>query len=182
MRAVSLELPGVLKIEHRLWHDERGAFLETWNEREFHKLGLTAPFVQDNMSISKRWTVRGLHYQIQQPQGKLVRVLAGEIYDVIVDLRRSSPSFGRSLGIHLSAARAESLWVPSGFAHGFLALADHTQVAYKVTDFWAPQAERTLLWDDPQLAIRWPLPADLRPIISTKDAAGTLLAHAEAYP
>lgn len=181
MRAINLELSGALKIEHQTWRDERGTFLETWNEREFQKLGISCRFVQDNMSTSKRWTVRGLHYQIQQSQGKLVRVLTGEIYDVIVDLRRSSATFGRAIGVHLSAEGAESLWVPAGFAHGFLSLAEDTKVAYKVTDFWSPQAERTLLWNDPELGVSWPLPSNVDPTISAKDAAGSTLASAETY-
>jgi dTDP-4-dehydrorhamnose 3,5-epimerase len=181
MRAIELELPGALKIEHRVWPDERGSFVETWNEREFHKLGITDAFVQDNMSTSKQWTVRGLHYQVQQPQGKLVRVLAGAIYDVFVDLRRSSATFGRAIGVHLSAERAESLWIPAGFAHGFLSLADETKVAYKVTEFWAPQAERTLLWNDPALGIDWPVAPGAQPIVSAKDAAGLPFARAESY-
>lgn len=181
MRAVELELAGVVKVEHQIWRDERGAFLETWNQREFENLGLPATFVQDNMSTSRRWTVRGLHYQVEQAQGKLVRVVAGEIFDVVVDLRRSSPTFGRALGVALSAERGESLWVPEGFAHGFLALSDETKVAYKVTDFWAPKMERTLLWNDPALEIDWPLPLDTTPIVSAKDALGSLLSQAETY-
>ena len=181
MRVIDLELLGAKKIEHQVWADERGSFIETWNEREFHKLGITCSFVQDNMSTSKRWTARGLHYQIQHPQGKLVRVLSGEIYDVIVDLRRSSSTFRRAIGMYLSAQRAESLWVPPGFAHGFLALTDDTKVAYKVTEFWAPQAERTLLWNDPELGVAWPLPPHVQPIVSPKDAAGALLHRAETY-
>lgn len=181
MRAVSLELTGAVIIEHQIWHDERGAFVETWNEREFAKLGLAASFVQDNMSTSRRWTVRGLHYQVEHAQGKLVRVLAGEVFDVIVDLRRNSSTFGRALGVPLSAERGESLWVPQGFAHGFLALTNDTKVAYKVTNFWAPKMERTLLWNDPALKIDWPLPANVAPIISAKDALGSPLASAETY-
>lgn len=181
MRAVPLTLAGALKIEHQIWRDERGAFVETWNEREFAKLGLTESFVQDNMSTSRRWTVRGLHYQVEQSQGKLVRVVAGEVFDVIVDLRRSAPTFGRALGVPLSAERGESLWVPPGFAHGFLALSDDTKVAYKVTDFWAPKMERTLLWNDPALQIEWPIPSSVAPIVSAKDAVGAPLASAETY-
>jgi dTDP-4-dehydrorhamnose 3,5-epimerase len=182
MRATGLSIPGVLKIEHQLWRDERGMFTETWNERSFQDLGIGSKFVQDNLSISKRWTVRGLHYQVLQPQAKLIRVLAGEIYDVLVDLRRSSPTFGRAIGVHLTAQSGDSLWVPEGLAHGFLALAEQTQVAYKVTDFWLPKAERTLLWNDPKLGVEWPIPAGIQPIISAKDAAGTELQSAETFP
>jgi dTDP-4-dehydrorhamnose 3,5-epimerase len=181
VRVLELELAGAVKIEHQIWRDERGAFVETWNEREFQKLGLPATFVQDNMSTSRCWTMRGLHYQVEQAQGKLVRVVAGEIFDVIVDLRRTSPTFGRALGVTLSAERGESLWVPKGFAHGFLALAEQTKVVYKVTDFWAPKMERTLLWNDPELKIDWPLPSRTTPIVSAKDALGASLADAETY-
>lgn len=181
MRAIALELAGVVKFEHDVWRDERGLFVETWNRRELAKCGVEADFVQDNVSVSRRWTVRGLHYQIQQPQGKLVRVLSGEIFDAVVDLRRSSPSFGRALGIRLSAQTHDALWIPPGFAHGFLALENDTKVTYKVTDYWAPKAERTLLWNDPQLKIGWPIPPDVTPVISAKDAAGAPLDRAESY-
>lgn len=182
MRAQSLSIAGVLRIEHQLWRDERGTFVETWNERVFRDLGLTAEFVQDNLSISRQWTVRGLHYQVQQPQGKLIRVLAGEIFDVLVDLRRSSPTFRRAIGVHLAAASGDSLWVPEGLAHGFVALTDQTQVAYKMTDFWMPSAERTLLWNDPALQVDWPIPPGVRPTVSAKDAAGTALENADLFP
>lgn len=181
MRAIALELPGVLKFEHDVWRDERGLFVETWNRRELAQCGVAADFVQDNVSVSRQWTVRGLHYQIQQPQGKLVRVLSGEIFDAVVDLRRSSPSFGRAIGIRLSAQTYDALWIPPGFAHGFLALENDTKVTYKVTDYWAPKSERTLLWNDPKLKIRWPLPPDATPIVSAKDAVGAPLDRAESY-
>jgi dTDP-4-dehydrorhamnose 3,5-epimerase len=182
MRCTSLALPGVLLTEPRVYSDARGAFFESWNEREFAAAGLEARFVQENVSISRRHVLRGLHYQVSQVQGKLIRVLAGEIFDVIVDLRRSSTSFGRSLSVKLDAAVPRSLWVPAGFAHGFLALADDTHVQYKVTDFWAPAAERTLAWDDPALGIAWPLSAGLTPILSEKDRRGQRLAQAETFP
>ena len=181
MRAVALELPGVLKFEYDVWRDERGLFVETWNRRELMKCGVADDFVQDNVSVSKQWTVRGLHYQIQQPQGKLVRVLSGEIFDAVVDLRRSSQSFGRAIGIHLSAHTFDALWVPPGFAHGFLALQNDTKVTYKVTDYWAPKSERTLLWNDPELQIDWPIAPDATPIVSAKDAVGAPLNRAESY-
>jgi dTDP-4-dehydrorhamnose 3,5-epimerase len=139
-------------------------------------------FVQENISVSSRHVLRGLHYQVSQVQGKLVRTLAGEVFDVIVDLRRSSPEFGRSLGMRLDARDPRLLWVPPGFAHGFLALADNTQVQYKVTDFWAPLAERTLAWDDPALGIEWPLPPHTDPILSDKDRRGQTLAESETFP
>ena len=182
MRASALELPGVRLIEHRVFADARGAFFESWNEREFAAAGIDARFVQENVSVSQRLVLRGLHYQISRVQGKLVRVLAGEIFDVVVDLRRSSASFGRHLSVTLDARSPRSLWVPPGFAHGFLALADETRVQYKVTDFWERSAERTLAWDDPALGIAWPLPERVSPILSPKDREGTPLAQAETFP
>ena len=181
MRSTALALPGVLLIEHQVFADERGAFFESWNERAFAAAGCTARFVQENVSVSRRWVLRGLHYQIHHSQGKLVRVLAGEIFVVVVDLRRSSPHFGRSCAIELNTREARSLWVPEGFAHGFLALTDDTRVQYKVTDFWARDAERTLAWDDAALGIRWPLPAGVMPLLSAKDRQGELLARAETF-
>jgi dTDP-4-dehydrorhamnose 3,5-epimerase len=181
MRATALALPGVFVVEHQVFSDLRGGFFESWNEREFARAAIDARFVQENVSISRRHVLRGLHYQISHAQGKLVRVLAGEIFDVVVDLRRSSPAFGRSLAVALDARTPRSLWVPEGFAHGFLALADDTRVQYKVTDFWTREAERTLAWDDPTLAIEWPLPADTAPILSDKDRQGALLAAAETF-
>ncbi len=182
MRAAPLALPGVLLIEHQVFDDARGAFFESWNEREFAAAGIAARFVQENVSRSRAHVLRGLHYQIRQTQGKLVRVLAGEIFDVVVDLRRSSPTFGRSCTVQLDATRARSLWVPPGFAHGFLALADETRVEYKVTDFWSREAERTLQWNDAALGVRWPLPAGVEPLLSAKDRDATPLASAECFP
>jgi dTDP-4-dehydrorhamnose 3,5-epimerase len=182
MHATPLALPGVVLIDHKVFADPRGAFFESWNERAFAAAGIDARFVQENVSLSRRHVLRGLHYQVSQVQGKLVRVLAGKIFDVVVDLRRSSPSFGRSVAVTLDAEEQRSLWVPEGFAHGFLALADDTRVQYKVTDFWAPQAERTLAWDDSALGIEWPLPAQVVPILSDKDRRGQPLAKAETFP
>jgi dTDP-4-dehydrorhamnose 3,5-epimerase len=182
MRALALDLPGIMLIEHRAFDDARGAFYESWNERDFGAAGVSARFVQENVSLSRRYVLRGLHYQIPHTQGKLVRVLRGAIFDVVVDLRRSSASFGQSLGVNLDETRPVSLWVPEGFAHGFLALAEDTQVQYKVTDFWSRESERTLAWNDPAVGIRWPLPADATPLLSDKDARGTLLAAAETFP
>jgi dTDP-4-dehydrorhamnose 3,5-epimerase len=182
MRAEPLALPGVLLIEHDVHEDPRGAFFESWNERDFAAAGLEVRFVQENVSRSRRFVLRGLHYQNPKPQGKLVRVLAGEIFDAVVDLRRSSAGFGKSLTLTLSAARAQSLWVPPGFAHGFLALSDDTRVQYKVTDFWSRESERTLRWDDAPLGIRWPLPAGVKPLLSGKDMAGEPLGRAECFP
>jgi len=181
MRATELALPGVLLIEHQVFGDERGAFFESWNERAFGAAGIAARFVQENVSRSRRFVLRGLHYQIRQTQGKLVRVLAGEIFDVVVDLRRSSPAFGQSVTVTLGPAEARSLWVPPGFAHGFLALSDDTRVQYKVTDYWSREAERTLRWDDAALGIRWPLPEGVAPLLSAKDRVGEPLASAECF-
>jgi dTDP-4-dehydrorhamnose 3,5-epimerase len=182
MRTAPLALPGVLLIEHQVFDDARGGFFESWNERDFAAAGLEARFVQENVSRSRAYVLRGLHYQIRQTQGKLVRVLAGEIFDVVVDLRRSAPTFGRSCSVALDAAGARSLWVPPGFAHGFLALADETRVQYKVTDYWSRGAERTLQWNDPALGIRWPLPAGREPLLSGKDRDGAPLERAECFP
>jgi dTDP-4-dehydrorhamnose 3,5-epimerase len=182
MRCIPLALRGAVLIEPAVYTDPRGAFFEAWNERALAAAGIEADFVQDNVSISRRYVLRGLHYQVSRVQGKLVQVLAGEIFDVIVDLRRSSASFGQSVNVTLSAEAPRSLWVPPGFAHGFLALADNTRVQYKVTDYWAPQAERTLAWDDAALGIHWPLPPHTAPVLSDKDRRGQTLAQAETFP
>ncbi|HZF25842.1 MAG TPA: dTDP-4-dehydrorhamnose 3,5-epimerase, partial [Steroidobacteraceae bacterium] len=143
--------------------------------------GIAATFVQDNLSHSQRWTLRGLHYQVQQPQGKLVRVIAGEVFDVAVDLRRSSPTFGRSVGVRLTAAGLHAIWVPPGFAHGFLALTEVAAVQYKVTDYRLPAAERVLAWNDPDLGIDWPLPSGVHPVLSDRDRNGRRLQEAETF-
>jgi dTDP-4-dehydrorhamnose 3,5-epimerase len=182
MRVSALALPGVLLVEHEVFEDTRGSFYESWNERDFAAAGIAARFVQQNVSESQRWALRGLHYQIRHAQGKLVRVLAGEIFDVVVDLRRASPWFGRSLALTLDAARARSLWVPPGFAHGFLSLAPGTRVQYQVTDFWSRESERSLVWNDPALGIEWPLPPGVSPRLSAKDAAAPPLAEVETFP
>lgn len=182
MRSLPLALPGVLLIEHQVFEDARGGFFESWNERAFAAAGLDARFVQENVSLSRAYVLRGLHYQVRHVQGKLVRVLSGSIFDAVVDLRRSSPAFGRSLAVNLDATRQQSLWVPPGFAHGFLALAEDTRVQYKVTDIWARDAERTLAWNDAALGIEWPLPSGVAPTLSAKDQEGVPLARAESYP
>lgn len=183
MRTTSLALAGVQLVEHSAFTDSRGAFFESWSERDFAAAGIEARFVQENVSVSRRYVLRGLHYQLlPHAQGKLIRVLAGKIFDVVVDLRRASASFGRSLNVTLDADSLRSLWVPPGFAHGFLALADDTRVQYKVTEFWVPQAERTLAWNDPALGIEWPLPGQTAPLLSDKDRQGQPLAQAEAFP
>jgi len=180
MTVTPTELPGVCVVEPRVFSDDRGFFFESWNARALAEAGIDAVFVQDNHSRSRRGVVRGLHYQIERAQGKLVRAVVGEAFDVVVDLRRSSPTFGRSLGIMLSAANHKMLWVPPGFAHGFLAVSESVDFLYKTTDYWYPQHERTLLWNDPALGIVWPLSGE--PVLAPKDAAGTPLAQAEVYP
>jgi len=182
MRVTALALPDVLLLEHQVFEDGRGSFFESWNERAFAAAGIAARFVQENISRSRAYVLRGLHYQLPRAQGKLVRVLAGSIFDVVVDLRRSSRTFGTHATVNLDALRQQSLWVPAGFAHGFLALADETRVQYKVTDFWVREAEHTLAWDDPALGIRWPLPTGVTPLLSAKDREGRPLALAECFP
>jgi dTDP-4-dehydrorhamnose 3,5-epimerase len=172
-------LPDVLVVEPRAFGDDRGLFFESWNARAFAAAGIDATFVQDNHSRSRRGVLRGLHYQIEHAQGKLVRVVAGEVFDVAVDLRRSSPAFGRAVGVALSAENRKMMWIPAGFAHGFLALSDTADFLYKTTDYWYPQHERTLLWNDPALAIAWPL--DGPPILAPRDAAGMPIAAADVY-
>jgi dTDP-4-dehydrorhamnose 3,5-epimerase len=181
VRGVATAIPGVLVIEPTVFGDARGFFFETWNRKAFAQLaGADIDFVQDNHSASERGVLRGLHYQIRRPQGKLVRVVAGEVFDVAVDLRRSSPTFGRWAGERLSARNRRMMWVPPGFAHGFLVLSESAEFLYKATDYYAPEHERTLLWNDPALAIGWPLEG--APILKPRDAAGVPLAEAETYP
>jgi len=180
MKVTPTALPGVLVIEPRVFSDDRGFFFESWNARALAEAGIDATFVQDNHSRSRRGVLRGLHYQIRNAQGKLVRAVIGEAFDVVVDLRRSSPTFGCTVGILLSADNRKMLWVPPGFAHGFLALSESVDFLYKTTDYWYPQYERTILWNDPALGLDWPLAGE--PILTAKDAAGALLAQAELYP
>lgn len=171
----------VFIVQPRVFADERGFFMETFRDSLFAHAGLPADFVQDNQSHSCRGVLRGLHYQIRQPQGKLVRAVVGEVFDVAVDLRRHSPSFGKWIGVRLSAANKQQLWIPPGFAHGYLVLSDTADVVYKASDYYAPQWERTLLWNDPGLGIVWPFEKDQLPLLSDKDAAGTTLDQAETY-
>jgi dTDP-4-dehydrorhamnose 3,5-epimerase len=181
LKITPTEIPEVLVVESRVFSDERGFFLESYHRRKFNEAtGLEVEFVQDNQSFSVRNVLRGLHYQIRQPQGKLVQVLAGEIFDVVVDLRRSSPTFKKWTGTSLSAGTHRTLWVPPGFAHGFLVVSEHAIVQYKTTDFYAPEHERVLHWNDPTLNIRWPLEAS--PILSPRDAQGARLAEADLFP
>jgi dTDP-4-dehydrorhamnose 3,5-epimerase len=179
MKVTPTALPDVLLIEPRVFGDDRGFFFESWNRRAFAAAGIDMDFVQDNHSRSRRGVLRGLHYQIEHAQGKLVRVTEGEVFDVAVDLRRSSPSFGRSFGCALSAANRRMLWIPPGFAHGFVVLSENAEFLYKATDYWFPEHERTLLWSDPALRIEWPLSGE--PTLAAKDAAGRRLADADAY-
>jgi dTDP-4-dehydrorhamnose 3,5-epimerase len=172
-------IPDVKIIEPKVFGDERGFFMESFNKRHFAAAGIDGDFVQDNHSRSARNVLRGLHYQIKQPQGKLVRVIAGEVLDVAVDLRRSSPTFGRSVTCRLSGANRQIAWVPPGFAHGFLVLSETAEFLYKTTDYYAPEHERSLLWNDPALGIAWGLHGE--PILSAKDRAGVPLADAEVY-
>jgi dTDP-4-dehydrorhamnose 3,5-epimerase len=180
MKATPTALPDILLIEPRVFGDERGFFFESYNRRALAEAGLIAEFVQDNHSRSTRGVLRGLHYQIERAQGKLVRVSAGEVFDVAVDMRRSSPTFGRWMGMALSAENKRMLWIPPGFAHGFLVLSDAAEFLYKTTDYWYPEFERTLLWNDPMIGIDWPLSET--PTLAAKDVAGRPLALAEAYP
>jgi len=180
MRARPTAIADVLLLEPRVFADARGFFFESYNARVFTEAtGVTAAFVQDNHSRSVKNTVRGLHYQIAQVQGKLVRVVAGEIYDAVVDLRRGSQTFGKAVGHYLSAENKHMLWIPPGFAHGFAVVSDVADVIYKTTDYWAPEHERTLLWNDPALGIAWPLASE--PILADKDRAGKPLAQAELF-
>jgi dTDP-4-dehydrorhamnose 3,5-epimerase len=179
---VRTRIPDVVLLKPRVFGDDRGYFLETWNRSTFTHAGIASEFVQDNHSHSKQWVLRGLHYQVQQPQGKVVRVSRGAAFDVAVDLRKSSPTFGSWVGAELSDANNHMLWIPPGFAHGFLALTGHVDFAYKCTDFYAPQHERTIVWNDPRLAIEWPLPHGQAPLVSGKDAQGGAFASAEYFP
>jgi dTDP-4-dehydrorhamnose 3,5-epimerase len=181
MKIEPTALPGVMKVIPKIHADSRGFFMETWQERRFADGGIDAKFVQENVSHSSKRTLRGLHYQIRQPQGKLVRVVQGEVFDVAVDLRRSSPQFRQWVGAILSAENKHQLWVPPGFGHGFLVLSETAEFEYKCTDYYAPQFERSILWDDPDIGIDWPLAEGDRPILSDKDAKAPLLKDADTY-
>ncbi|MBD2183817.1 dTDP-4-dehydrorhamnose 3,5-epimerase [Planktothrix sp. FACHB-1355] len=180
MKVVNTDIPDVLLIEPQVFGDARGFFFESYNQKVFaEKVGTTVHFVQDNHSRSGQNVLRGLHYQIQQPQGKLVRVTVGEIFDVAVDIRKSSPTFGQWVGYMLSAENKRQLWIPAGFAHGFAVISEVAEVLYKTTEYYAPQHERCILWNDPDLAIAWPLAAT--PILSAKDRAGQPFKTAEVF-
>lgn len=180
MKVVPTSIPDVLLLEPKVFGDERGFFLESYNRRAFRAAtGLDVEFVQDNHSRSARNVLRGLHYQIRQPQGKLVRVVAGEVFDVAVDLRKSSPTFGRWVGYTLSAADKRMAWIPVGFAHGFVVLSDFAEFLYKTTDYYAPQHEKSVLWNDTEIGIQWPLTAP--PVLSAKDAGGNTFRDADVF-
>ena len=180
MNIVGTEIPGVLLLEPKVYGDSRGFFFESYNQRLLAEAaGITDIFVQDNHSRSARNVLRGLHYQIRQPQGKLVRVIVGTVFDVAVDIRRSSATFGRWVGMELSAENRRIAWIPKGFAHGFLVLSEYAEFLYKTTDFWAREHERSIAWDDPDLAISWPI--DEEPLLSAKDKAGSRLRDAEVF-
>lgn len=181
MKFIETAISGPLIIEPQVFGDDRGFFMETWQRRRFAEAGIDLDFVQDNHSRSGKGILRGLHYQIRQPQGKLVRVVSGEVFDVAVDLRRSSATFGQWVGVHLSAENKRMFWVPPGFAHGFYVTSDGAEFLYKCTDYWAPEFERSLAWDDPDLAIDWPLVDGAPPLLSGKDAAGTSFKKAECF-
>jgi dTDP-4-dehydrorhamnose 3,5-epimerase len=180
VKVTPTEIPDVLILEPRVHQDERGFFLESYNRRSFKQAtGLDVQFVQDNTSFSVRNVLRGLHYQIRQPQAKLIQVFAGEIFDVAVDLRRSSPTFGKWTGATITGGGHRMMWIPEGFAHGYIVLSEHAIVFYKTTDFYAPEHERTILWSDPELGVRWPLEA--QPIVSEKDRRAAPFASAQLF-
>jgi len=180
LKAISTNIPGVIIIEPKIFVDDRGLFFESYQKQRFIEIGIPFEFVQDNHSKSTRGVLRGLHYQIQQPQGKLVRVLSGEIFDVAVDIRRYSPTFGKWFGEYLSEENKKMLWVPPGFAHGFYVTSSESEVLYKASDYYAPQWERTIVWNDPVIGIEWPIES-AHPILSPKDLLGKSLIDAEIY-
>ena len=179
MNVITTDVPGVLIVEPKVFADTRGFFYESFNRRTMQEMGIAADFVQDNHSRSAKHVLRGLHYQITHPQGKLVRTVVGEIFDVAVDIRRRSPTFGKWVGINLSAENRRMVWVPPGFAHGFLVMSEFAEVLYKTTDYWAPQSERTILWNDRQLNIAWP--TGVEPQLSAKDKTGATFDEAEVF-
>ena len=179
MKIIETVLPDVLLLEPRVFEDERGHFFESYNKKTLKDLGIDYDFVQDNHSRSKKGVLRGLHYQVQQPQGKLVRVIEGEVFDVAVDIRKSSPTFGKWVGFNLSAKNKRIAWIPQGFAHGFLALSEVAECLYKTTDYWAPKHERCILWDDATISVDWPIVG--APVVSEKDNTGMPLRAAQTY-
>jgi dTDP-4-dehydrorhamnose 3,5-epimerase len=180
MKITETSLPGVLLLTPQIYRDSRGAFCETFNQRKMEEAGLPSVWLQDNFSLSKKNVLRGIHYQISEPQGKLVRITHGAVLDVAVDLRRSSPMFGKHVAVELNAETGEMLWIPQGFGHAFLALTDNVGFAYKVTDYYSPSGERTIVWNDPELAIPWPIDPG-NAIVSDKDRAGARFREAEIF-
>ena len=181
MQFIPTSIPDVIMIQPQIFGDSRGFFMETFRATKFSQAGIPDHFLQDNHSGSQQGTLRGLHYQIRQPQGKLVRAVVGELFDVAVDIRQSSPTFGQWVGEILSAENKRQLWVPPGFAHGFYVLSDWVEITYKATDYYAPEYERSILWDDPEIGIDWPVITDLQPLLSTKDQQGKLLKDADLF-
>ena len=181
MDVIATEIPDLLLFKPKVFGDERGFFMETFRTEWFSQRGIDVNFVQDNHSKSAKGVLRGLHYQIQNPQGKLVRVTQGEVFDVAVDLRKSSPTFGKAVGVHLSEENKNIFWIPPGFAHGFLVLSETAEFNYKCTEYYAPQHDRSLLWNDPALAIKWPLGDMATPLLSAKDQAALPLVQAEVF-
>lgn len=180
MQIIKTDIPDVVLFEPKVFGDARGFFYESYNQRDFHKAtGSSSFFVQDNHSRSAKGVLRGLHYQVVQPQGKLVRVVNGEVFDVAVDIRKSSPTFGKYVGTHLSAENNRQMWIPPGFAHGFLVLSDFAEFLYKATDFYAPEHERCIVWNDPEIAVAWPLQSE--PMLSQKDQQGVEFKDAEFF-
>jgi len=182
MKFISTAIPDLILIEPKVFGDDRGFFMETWRADDFSQNGIDVNFVQDNHSKSKQGILRGLHYQIKHPQGKLVRVVSGEVYDVAVDMRKTSPTYGQWAAVILSAENKKIFWVPAGFAHGFYVMSDEAEFVYKCTDYYAPEHEKSLLWNDPDLAIQWPLVGGAPPLLSEKDKVGTVFSQAETYP
>lgn len=180
MEIIKTAIPDVLIFKPKVWGDERGYFYESFRQQWFDDAGIDATFVQDNQSSSQKNVLRGLHYQIQKPQGKLVRVIAGEVFDVAVDLRKSSPTFGQSVGVHLSDTNKLMLWIPPGFAHGFSVVSEHAELYYKCTEYYTPEYDRSLLWNDPALKIEWPL-LGAEPVLSAKDMAAKFLSDTEVF-
>ena len=182
MRFTPTKIPDVVVIEPQTFGDERGFFMEVWHQEKFREAGIDVDFVQENHSKSRRGVLRGLHYQLNRPQGKLVRVIQGVIHDIAVDIRRSSVTFGQWVGVELSADNKQMIWVPPGFAHGFAVKSDSAEIVYCCTELYDPEDERVILWRDPGLSIDWRLPPDIQPVLSAKDVEGTLLKDAETYP
>ena len=181
MKIIQTDIPDVFLIEPKVFGDKRGYFFESFNHKIFQEQKLPTTFVQDNISRSEKYVLRGLHYQIEHAQGKLVFVLDGKVFDVAVDLRKGSKTFGKHVSVVLSADTPRLIWIPPGFAHGFLVMSEFATIFYKVTDFYAPYAERTIMWNDPTLAIAWPLDKDTQPLLSKKDASGVSFSNAETY-